>query len=197
MPANRGASYSYYSSKLIIGTVGSLLIIGPLLISFFFRTSSWKLISTTNNKSKCFIAVAAISALPIMLVHPLNRYNPIKEINRGWINPDANSIKTVINNWDSGPTLYFQFAKSDKLFEFPSSAADRMMNFWSPLFWATTGEYSQFFTWSYLGQTSSDPSILCGLIKSQPITIVTRNPELPALVASSCGPTITKFKIEK
>ena len=169
----------------------------PLLISFFFKTTVWKDISTGHSKTKQLISVAAISVLPIVMIHPLNGHHPIVEIHRGWVNPDAKSIETVINHWKSGPNLYFQFAKNDGLFEYPSFSADRMLNFWSPLSWDASGEYSKFYTWSSFGQASSDPAILCEIIKSQPITIVTRNPELPTLVANSCGPTATKFKIEK
>jgi hypothetical protein len=197
LPANRGASYSYYSSKLIIGTVGTLLILVPLLISFFFRTDAWEKISSTKNKTMRIIAVASISALPIVTIHSLNRYHPVIEINRGWVNPDAKSIETVINQWKSGPNLYFQFAKNGELFEYPSFSADRMLNFWSPISWDASGEYMKFYTFAYFGQASSDPAILCDIIKTKPITVVTRNPELPTLVGNSCGPTATKFKIEK
>ena len=129
------------------------------------------------------------------MIHPLNVHHPIVEIQRGWVNPDAKSIRTVIGHWKKGPMLYFQFAKNDDLYGYPSASADRILNFWSPLFWDASGEYSNFYTWAYLGQSSSDPAILCEIIKSKQITIVTRNPELPAQVAISCGPTETKFEI--
>ena len=117
------------------------------------------------------------------------------EIQIGWVRPDARSIKAVMNQWKTGPRLYFQFAKNDALYEYPSASADRMLNFWSPVSWDASGEYSSFYNWVYMGQSSSDPAILCDIIKSKQITIVTRNPELPALVAASCGTTETKFEI--
>ena len=198
LPANRGTSYSYYSSKLIIGTVGALFVLVPLLISFVFKTTVWKTTRTNKSLIKKFIAVASISALPLVMAHTLNTHNVVVDIHRGWLlNPDARSISTVINNWGLGPRLYFQFAKSDDLYEYPSAAADRMLNFWSPLFWATSVEYESFYTWAYLGQISSDPSILCALIKSKPIVVVTRNIELPALVNNACGPSETKYEIYK
>lgn len=195
LPANRGVSYSYYSSKLIIGTVGSLLVIVPLLVSLFFKTTAWQLLANSKNRSRRMLAVISISVLPLGMIHPLNVHHPIVEIQRGWVNPDAKSIRTVIGHWKKGPKLYFQFAKNDDLYGYPSASADRILNFWSPLFWDASGEYSNFYTWAYLGQSSSDPAILCEIIKSKQITIVTRNPELPAQVAISCGPTETKFEI--
>ena len=198
LPANRGTSYSYYSSKLIIGTVGALFVLVPLLISFVFKTTVWKTTRTNKSLIKKFIAVASISALPLVMAHTLNTHNVVVDIHRGWLlNPDARSISTVINNWGLGPRLYFQFAKSDDLYEYPSAAADRMLNFWSPLFWQASGEYESFYTWAYTGQSSSDPSILCALIKSKPIVVVTRNIELPALVNNACGPSETKYEIYK
>jgi hypothetical protein len=195
LPANRGVSYSYYSSKLIIGTVGSLLVIVPLLVSLYFKTETWQLLTNTKKRSRRLITVVSISALPLVMIHPLNVHHPMVEIQRGWVRPDARSIKAVMNQWKTGPRLYFQFAKNDALYEYPSASADRMLNFWSPVSWDASGEYSSFYNWVYMGQSSSDPAILCDIIKSKQITIVTRNPELPALVAASCGTTETKFEI--
>ena len=155
LPANRGVSYSYYSSKLIIGTVGMLFVLVPLLVSFFFRTATWNLLLTS--KTKQFLAVACLSAIPIVVIHPLNTHHLITEIRRGWVNPDAKSVETVINQWKTGPKLYFQFAKNEELFEYPSFAADRMLNFWSPISWDATGEYSKFYTWTCLLYTSPSP----------------------------------------
>lgn len=198
LPANRGPSYSYYSSKLIIGTVGALFVLVPLLISFVFKTTVWKATRTNKSIVKKFIAVASISALPLVMAHTLNTHNVVVDIHRGWLlNPDAKSIQTVIDTWSLGPRLYFQFAKSDDLYEYPSAAADRMLNFWSPLFWAASGEYESFYTWAYTGQSSSDPAILCDLIKSKPIVVVTRNIELPTIVDNVCGASETKYEIYK
>jgi hypothetical protein len=197
LPANKGSSYSYYSSKLIIGITGALFILIPLIISLIFRSTSWKMMFKPKLGIKKFLVITAVSALPIALLHTMNTNLPVYVIRRGWINPDPGSIQQVINDWDSGPKLYFQYAQDDEKYDYPSAAADRMLNFWSPLFWDASGEYSQFHTWAYVGQTSSDPAILCDIIKSKQIVVVTRNKDMPNLVQNSCGPTETKFKIYK
>jgi hypothetical protein len=197
LPGNSAASYSYYSSKLIISTTGALFVLVPLLISLIFKTSLWTDLFMARNSLKKFLSIAAVSAVSLVVIHPLNTNLPIYVIRRGWVNPDPGSIQQVINDWDSGPKLYFQYAQDVEKYDYPSAAADRMLNFWSPLFWDASGEYSQFHTWAYVGQTSSDPAILCDIIKSKQIVVVTRNKDMPNLVENSCGPTETKFKIYK
>ena len=200
IPGNRASTFSYYSSKMILGVTGVLFLLLPLGIGHLSSklcNSRLEAMNRVGRKNFALITASGLIALlPLMLVDaPTSTRNPLFEIQEGWITPDAGTAKEVLNYWQDGPTLFFRFVDNPKQVSYPSIGYDRLANIWAPAFWGSEGSWGVLWNWVYYDLTSAEAGTLCVPLKFSKFTVVTRDPLLEAQVNQSCPDTQTKFVV--
>lgn len=198
IPGNIAPTFSYYSSKMIIGVSGALFLILPMLIGFIcLKLCRLSLVKKSIRKSTAFVMVAALLAfLPSWFIDAqLSTRNPVSEFQEGWITPDAGTAKEVLTHWQDGPTLYFRFVDNPKRVSYPSIGYDRLANIWAPAFWGSEGSWGVLWNWVYSDLTSVEARTLCVPLKFSKFIVVTRDPFLEKQVNQSCPDTQAKFVV--
>jgi hypothetical protein len=121
--------------------------------------------------------------------------NPVTQIQKGWVTPDARTANGVLDHWLDGPTVYFRFVDNPKQVSYPSIGYDRLANIWAPAFWGSEGSWGVLWNWVYSDLTSAEASTLCVPLKFNRFTVFTRDPLLEEQVNLFCPGTQAKFVV--
>jgi hypothetical protein len=198
IPENSAATFSYYSSKMIMGVTGALFLLLPMGIGHMSSKlcdSSPIMLNRSGQKNTAVMATLGLLALlPLMLIDAqTSTQNPITEIQKGWITPDAGTASEVLAHWQDGPTVYFRFVDNPKQVSYPSIGYDRLANIWAPAFWGSEGSWAGLWNWVYSDLTSAEATTLCVPLKFSKFTVFTRDPLLELQVNLACPGTQAKF----
>ena len=200
IPGNSASTYSYYSSKMIMGVTGALFLVIPLGIGHLSSKLDDSSLAGTNRLGRknfaLITALGLLAFLPLMLIDAqTSTRNPVSEIQEGWITPDAGTAKEVLSHWRDGPSLYFRFVDNPEQVSYPSIGYDRLANIWAPAFWGSEGSWGVLWNWVYSDLTSVEASTICVPLKFSRFTVYTRDPLLEKQVNQSCPDTQTKFVV--
>jgi hypothetical protein len=200
IPGNSAPTFSYYSSKMIMGVTGALFLLVPLGIGHLSSklcNSRLEAMNRFGRKNFALITASGLLALlPLMMVDAqTSTRNPVSEIQEGWITPDAGTAKEVLNHWQDGPTLFFRFVDNPERVAYPSIGYDRLANIWAPAFWGSEGSWGRLWNWVYYDLTSAEAGTLCVPLNFSKFTVITRDPLLEEQVNQSCPGTQTKFLV--
>jgi hypothetical protein len=121
----------------------------------------------------------------------------IPPVLNGWGYPDADELQEVVSHWNGPPFLFLEYSNSLDRAKGTwraetQQANDRLLNFWSPVFWNLSSE-SKVDTsrWLYDSWNPRDLGSMCTLIKNSIDLIVTRSPTLEHRLENDCGFTPT------
>ena len=193
---NSASTFSYYSSKMIIGVTGALFLSVPMGIDYKLCDSSTTIVRFGRNTLSLMVTSGLLAFLPSMLIDAqTSTSNPVTEIIKGWITPDARTAKEVLSDWQEGPTVYFRFADNPERVAYPSIGYDRLANIWAPAFWGSEGSWGTLWNWVYSDLTSAEASTLCVPLKFSKFTVVTRDPLLEEQVNYSCPGNQARFVV--
>jgi hypothetical protein len=176
VPANAGASYSYYGSKTIVGTAGAVLCLSFIpLAGIEMRTGTSGL-----GRLAVISAITAGGLLPFAMAQEASTLAPPwSHLWHGWQNPDARSAKAVVDRWGQPPYLFFRYSGS--------LATDRIMDFWAPVDWSSSGgPFGPLWEWSYYELASLEPGVMCKPIGTGVHLIYTRDPALREQLEGAC-----------
>jgi hypothetical protein len=200
IPGNSASTFSYYSSKMIMGVTGALFLLVPMGIghvsSKLCDSSKVGLTRSGLQNIGAIVALGLLALLPPMLIDAqTSTRNPIIQIQKGWVTPDARTVSEVLDHWQDGPSLYFRFVDNPKQVSYPSIGYDRLANIWAPAFWGSEGSWGVLWNWVYSDLTSAEASTLCVPLKFNRFTVFTRDPLLEEQVNLFCPGTQAKFVV--
>ena len=196
-PGNEGPGFSYYSSKIIWGCSGAFIILLTFWVGKILEHSFREGQFESNRKRVGCTAFSILLVFTFLLLteSTSNLQNPIVAVKRGWISPDGDSVKGVVDRWGEGPTLYFRYVDLGARRSFPDAGQDRIANFWSPAFWGSEGPWGDEYNWTYNDFISSEVGVICPRLKTRNFTVVTRENNLESDVRFFCPGTNTKFVV--
>jgi MFS family permease len=197
IPGNEAASYSYYSSKMILGVTSACFLVLPLFLSLLigrFILDGAPSGSSNYRRARAVMLFGLVGLLPLTIIEaesPVN--NPYAIIRNDSNTLDQESVKEVVSRWGDGPTLYFRLVDNPKIAPYPSIGHDRMINLWSPASWGSEGSWGRVWNWVYGELFSNEAAVLCGPLQFQPFSVVTRDPQLEFEVNQACPGTETRY----
>jgi hypothetical protein len=196
-PGNEAAGFSYYSSKIIWGCGGAFIVASTFWIGKLHEHSvhRWQIESDRRRLGYTAFSVLLVFTFLLLTESTSNLRNPIVAIKNGWISPDGESVKGVVDRWGEGPTLYFRYVDLAPRRTFPDVGQDRIANFWSPAFWGNEGPWGDEYNWIYNDFTSDEVGVICPRLKTRDFTVVTREHNLESDVGFFCPGTSTKFVV--
>ncbi len=186
------ATNSYYGTKILVATsFVSVAFSVPLFvnsISVLMSLSSKQLGSWLSLSA----LVCAMSLSYFVLSSQTRLPSPIPMIINGWGYPDSKDAQQVVSNWSNKNVMYVEFSKSpsdaDGTWRAETQAAnDRILNFWSPIFWNVHKESNiGLYNWIYGQWNPTDLNSLCPLFESNIDVVVTRSMSLKNRLSTTC-----------
>lgn len=185
---------SYYGTKIIVSTTAVSVMLTCLLVTK--ELVQQKSMIKSSAVGLALTAVLLISGA-FFLSTQTRLNSAIPPVLNGWGYPDADELQEVVSHWNGPPFLFLEYSNSLDRAKGTwraetQQANDRLLNFWSPVFWNLSSE-SKVDTsrWLYDSWNPRDLGSMCTLIKNSIDLIVTRSPTLEHRLENDCGFTPT------
>ena len=185
---------SYYGTKIVVSTTAVSVMLTCLL-------TTKELVQQKSSIKSSAVGLVLTALLLISGAFFLSAQtrldSAIPPILNGWGYPDADELQEVVSHWNGPPFLFLEYSNSPDRAngtwrQETQQANDRLLNFWSPVFWSASSE-SKVDTshWIYDSWNPGDLKSMCTLIKNSIDLIVTRSHTLEDRLQSDCGFTPT------
>jgi hypothetical protein len=183
---------SYYGTKIITATTFIVATFTTaIFVSTFIRRSKidgiFKVVNVSIFSTLLFLVGAETMAYGYKLPNALPR------ILEGWGYTSAEEISVAVNHWDGPPFLFLEYSKSPETSAGTwraetQSANDRLLNFWSPIFWnIDTSSSRELYQWIYGQWNPVDLKTMCPILESPIKVILTRSSTLEGRLQAVCG----------
>ena len=192
LSVNVGPGNSYYGSKTIVGTVGGVLCLSYVPLADALRSFSQKGIG----RIPVIVGLVAAALIPVAIADSASTLSrPWLEVRRGRAIPDDLAIEEVVERWGDEPYVFFRFADNPPDVAYPDAAADRALNFWSPISWGRDGDWVSMWLWAYNEIGTLDADVMCNPVYAGVKTVYTRDPALRSEVLAVCGGYEVEFVV--
>ena len=192
LKVNLGPGNSYYGSKTIVGTVGGVLCLSYIPLAKAFSAMN----PTRLRRVMATAGLTAGALVPVAIADNASTLpRPWLEVRNGRATPDDSAIGQVVEHWGDDPYLFFRFADNPPDVVYPDVAADRTLNFWSPISWGRSGHWFSMWLWVYNDMGTLDAAVLCSPLDAGVAKIYTRDPALQSEVDEACGPSNVQYVV--
>ena len=201
VPGNEGSGLSYYGQKAFLGIVAAniWILFVPLIPALVARAEQHQHFSKVRRLFQLPLEVISMAILPLLIVGLLSSLpNTVREVWRGWVNPDALSVPMILDEWEKGDDyIFWRATENPDRFSFPAPWADRVANLWSPATWDNMSARGMgpIWNWIYYEVKSDSQAELCPIVKNYPIRVITRDPLLEIQVLIACGSNKATFDV--
>jgi hypothetical protein len=202
VPGNEGSGLSYYSQKALLGIVMAniWILFVPLIPALIARVDREQWRSSKFRRWFQFpLEAFSMAILPLLIVGLLSTLpNTVREVWRGWVNPDALSVPMILDEWEKGDDyIFWRATENPDRFSFPAPWADRIANLWSPATWdnMSVRGMGPIWNWIYFEVKSDSQAELCPIVRNYPIRVITRDPLLEIQVLIACGSNKATFDV--
>lgn len=180
---------SYYGTKIIVATTVVSAMLSCVLITRCIAEHM-------NLLKRTFVSLVLITMILATSSELLSRQirinSAIPSIIKGWGYPDARELQVVVSRWDGPRFLFLEYSNSLMYAEGTwraetQQANDRLLNFWSPIFWNTSSESSvETYNWIYGNWNPADLRSMCLQMKSSIDVVITRSSTLESRLLNEC-----------
>ena len=185
---------SYYGTKIVVSTTAVSTMLTCLLVTKELVQQK----SLIKSSAVGLLLTAMVLACCAFFLSTQTRLDSaIPPVLKGWGYPDADELQEVVSHWNGPPFLFLEYSNSLDRAKGTwraetQQANDRLLNFWSPVFWNVSSE-SKVDTsrWIYDSWNPGDLGSMCTLIKNSIDIIVTRSITLEDRLQNDCGFTPT------
>lgn len=182
---------SYYGTKIITATT---FIVATFTTAIFVITFIRR--SKIDGISK-IVKVSVFSTVLFFVGSEMMAYgyklpNALPRISEGWGYTSAEEISVAVNHWGGPPFLFLEYSKSLEISAGTwraetQSANDRLLNFWSPIFWNIDERSSrELYQWIYGQWNPVDLETMCPILVAPIKVIITRSSTLEGRLQAVC-----------
>lgn len=181
---------SYYGTKILVST--TVVSVGmSLTLCVRNLYCSERVMGGLLARSAC-AALLLVGGSEI-LASQTRLSSAIPEILNDWGYPDAAELSTAVSHWHGPPFVFVEFSQSlDKASGTwraeTRDANDRLLNFWSPLFWNSDPVSTiDYYNWIYGNWKPTDLSTMCPILQKSGALVITRSLSLEDRLNTACG----------
>ena len=185
---------SYYGTKIIVATAVISMILTCLLVTKELLVQK----SVIRSSAIGFLLISLLFISGSFIFSTQTRLNSaIPPMLNGWGYPDADELQEAVSHWNGPPFLFLEYSNSlDRAGGTwraeTQQANDRLLNFWSPVFWNVFTESKvDTYHWIYDSWNPGDLGSMCSILKNSIDLIVTRSNTLQDRLQNVCGFTPT------
>ena len=185
---------SYYGTKIVVATTAVSVMLTCLLVT----KELVKQKSMIKSSAIGLVLTAVFLTSGAFFLSTQTRLNSvIPPMLNGWGYPDADELQEVVSHWNGPPFLFLEYSNSLDRAKGTwraetQQANDRLLNFWSPVFWNVSSESKvDTYHWIYNSWNPGELGSVCTLIKNSIDLIVTRSHTLEDRLRNVCGFTPT------
>jgi hypothetical protein len=181
---------SYYGTKIVVSAAAVSVMLTCLLLTK--ELMKQKSIIKGSATGLALTAVLFISASYLFSTQT-RLSSAIPPVLNGWGYPAADELQEVVSHWNGPTFLFLEYSNSLDRTKGTWRAEtqqsnDRLLNFWSPVFWNVFGESKvDDYYWIYNSWNPGDLGSMCAQIKNSLDIIVTRSLTLEDRLQSECG----------
>ncbi len=186
---------SYYGTKIVVATTAISVILTCLLV---IKELVMQRLVIKGSAIGLLLAALLLVSGSFFFSTQTRLSSAIPPILNGWGYPDADELQEVVSHWNGPSFLFLEYSNSLDRTEGTwraetQQANDRLLNFWSPVFWNVFDDSEvNDYNWIYGSWNPGDLESMCTQIKNSIDLIVTRSLTLEDRLQKHCGfsPTI-------
>lgn len=190
---------SYYGTKIIVAaSTISIILTAALGLNSLYRRSSGVHVGGT-----LLTLIFAVSTCAyFVLGSQIRLTSPIPLIENGWGYPSGEEFHQAVDSWHGVPFVFVEYSNSLESAKGTwraetQSANDRLLNFWSPLFWNADSQSDvELYNWIYGKWNPTDLESMCDLFATRKLAVITRSTSLGERILASCS-TVPRIVLMK
>lgn len=183
---------SYYGTKIIVAvsTLSTILTAALGLKAVYCSSPRVRL------GGHLLTLIVAVSTCAYFLLGSQTRLtSALPLIENGWGYPSGDEIHQAVDSWHGVPFMFIEYSNSLETAKGTwraetQSANDRLLNFWSPLFWNVDSQSDvELYNWIYGKWNPDDLESMCDLFATRKLAVITRSTSLHERIAALCPTT--------
>ena len=187
-------SDSYYGTKIITATT-FIVCTFTIALAIVFLNNKMRI-----DKNAKVLTVSILSIFVFFLGSRAMTYSyklpiALPRISQGWGYTSADEISIAVNHWNGPSFLFLEYSNSldtsaGTWRAETQTANDRLLNFWSPVFWNIDGSSSKdLYQWIYGQWNPGDLKTMCSVLNSRVKVVLTRSITLENRLREACVAT--------
>lgn len=185
-------SDSYYGTKIITATT-FIVVTFTIAISIVIFICKSKVYKISNPIKVSILTMLIFFIGSESMAYSYKLPSALPRISKGWGYPSGEEISVAVDRWNGPPFLFLEYSKSLETSAGTwraetQSANDRLLNFWSPIFWNIDQNSSkELYQWIYGQWNPADLKTMCPVLDSRIKVIITRSITLENRLKENCA----------